>query len=71
MRTEDALQFYDQNAPMQQAGNQQAQSGSLGSGAAPVQVNLPLDGRQFTFEKLLVLDEPLTASFSYKGLKKD
>ena len=71
VRTEDALQFYDQNAPMQQAGNQQAQSGSLGSGAAPVQVNLPLDGRQFTFEKLLVLDEPLTASFSYKGLKKD
>jgi hypothetical protein len=47
----------------------QMNSGALGSGAAPVAVSFPLDGRQLAFEKLLVLDEPLTVQFSYRGLR--
>lgn len=49
-------------------GNQFA-GGSMGQGAAPVQVRLPLEGYPYAFEKVLVLDEDLWVSFSYKGLK--
>lgn len=69
VRTETALQVEANNLPMQQAAGGQFDSGGLGNGAAPVQVNLPLQGRRHYFEKLLVLDERLWASFDYKGLK--
>jgi hypothetical protein len=47
----------------------QANAGSLGSGAAPVKVSLPLEGQAFAWEKLLALDERLWVAFDYKGLK--
>jgi hypothetical protein len=34
-----------------------------------VRVALPIDGWAMMFEKLLVLDEPLTLTFPYKGLE--
>ncbi len=45
-------------------------SEAVAAGVQPVRVTLPIDGRAFYFEKLLVLDEPLTVSFPYKGLKR-
>lgn len=69
VRTQTALQLDYANAPMQQSAGVQASGGGLGEGAAPVQVNLPLDGRPHFFEKLLVLDEELWVGFDYKGLK--
>ena len=50
--------------------NQQANAGSLGDGAVPVQVSLPLQGREINFERLLALDEALEVHFKYRGLKK-
>jgi hypothetical protein len=58
----------DAEAYRKSAGQQIAQ-GSLGAGAEPVQVHLPLDGQPVYFEKLLALDEDLWVSFAYKGLK--
>ncbi|MFZ6181523.1 hypothetical protein [Nannocystis pusilla] len=52
------------------AQNQAAPGGSLGDGAMPVPVSLPLQGREVHFEKLLALDEELTIGFKYRGLKK-
>ncbi|MEZ4318108.1 MAG: hypothetical protein R3F61_11410 [Myxococcota bacterium] len=69
VRTQTVLQFDAQNAPVQSNAGIQADAGALGQGAAPVEVNLPLDGQQLYFEKLLALDERLWVSFDYKGLK--
>jgi hypothetical protein len=41
----------------------------MGSGATPVAVNVPLEGRPLYFEKLLALGEELWIGFDYKGLK--
>jgi putative transposon-encoded protein len=57
-----------EQSQVRSAGNQ-ASSGSLGDGAAPVRVQLPLDGYELSFEKLLALDERLWVSFDIRGLK--
>ena len=49
-----------------QQGQSQADNGSLGEGAVPVPVSLPLQGKATNFEKLLALDEALSVSFRYK-----
>jgi len=49
------------------AAEAQVKRGGLDSGAAPVQVNVPLEGRPMSFEKLLALDETLWISFDLKG----
>ncbi|TNE86929.1 MAG: hypothetical protein EP330_20185 [Deltaproteobacteria bacterium] len=54
---------------MQASAAQQTAGGALGQGAAPVQVSLPLEGQPIFFEKLLALDEDLSVSFDFKGLK--
>jgi hypothetical protein len=46
----------------------QISGGSMGSGATPVRVELPLEGVAFSFEKLLVLDETLWVGFDYRGV---
>lgn len=50
--------------------SQQANVGSLGDGAVPVQVSLPLQGREINFERLLALDEALEVHFKYRGLRR-
>lgn len=45
---------------------EQDDAGALGQGVEPVRVDLPLSGQTLTFEKMLVLDEPLWVSFDYK-----
>lgn len=69
VRTETVMQLDHMNAPMQQSAGIQAHDGGLGQGAAPVKVNLPLDGQTVMFEKVLALEEPLWVAFDYKGLK--
>ena len=54
---------------VQAQANNQFEGEAMAAGVQPVKVTLPLDGRAYYFEKLLVLDEPLTVSFDYKGLK--
>ncbi len=65
--TAEAYQVEDARVTSQS--NAQIASGGLGEGAAPVPVTFPLEGQQLSFEKMLVLDEPLTVSFTYRGLK--
>ncbi len=43
---------------------------AMGQGVEPVDVQLPLAGQAFYFEKMLALDESLWASFDYKMSKK-
>jgi hypothetical protein len=58
----------DQNTPqMMQSATTQIDGGGMGSGAAPVDVQLPLDGVTYHFEKLLVLGERLWVGFDYSG----
>lgn len=49
----------------QAAAEGQVDANGLGQGAAPVRVELPLEGPSIAFEKLLVLDEPLTVAFDW------
>jgi len=58
------------NPEVAQQAVQQANVGSLGDGAVPVQVSLPLQGREINFERLLALDEALEVHFKYRGLKR-
>ena len=58
------------NPEVAQQANQQANVGSLGDGAVPVQVSLPLQGREINFERLLALDEALEVHFKYRGLRR-
>ena len=58
------------NPEVQQQAGQQANVGSLGDGAVPVQVSLPLQGREINFERLLALDEALEVHFKYRGLRR-
>jgi hypothetical protein len=55
-----------QTVVQQESANRQASTGALDGGAAPVRVRLPTTGEAVFFEKLLALDEQLTASFSYQ-----
>ena len=53
---------------MQNGAVVQGNSGSLGQGATPVAVSLPLQGQAVFFEKLLALDETLSVSFDIRKL---
>lgn len=44
----------------------QGETGALGQGVEPVEVQLPLTGNAYYFEKMLVLSEDLWVSFDYK-----
>ncbi len=44
----------------------QGETGALGQGVEPVEVQLPLTGNAYYFEKTLVLDESLWVGFDYK-----
>ncbi len=57
------------NQQVQAQARNQFEGEAMAAGVQPVKVTLPLDGRAYYFEKLLVLDEPLTVTFDYKGLK--
>lgn len=46
----------------------QVAAGALGQGATPVPVRLPLQGQAVYFEKLLTVDEPLSAAFDLRKL---
>ena len=54
---------------VQQQAAAQFNGEAVAAGVQPVRVTLPLDGRAYYFEKLLVFDEVLTVQFPYKGLK--
>ena len=54
---------------VQQQANVQFDKDAMGVGVQPVKVTLPIDGQPLYFEKLLVLDEPLTVTFPYKAAK--
>lgn len=67
---EDMNYVQTANPEVTQQAATQANAGSLGDGAVPVPVSLPLQGREVNFERLLALDEPLTVGFKYRGLRK-
>jgi len=49
--------------------NAQYEGEAMAQGVQPVRVTLPLDGQPVFFERLLVVDEPLTVSFDWKASK--
>lgn len=53
-------------APVQQYANVMEDTQSQSQGVAPVEVNLPAEGQPLLLEKLLVLSEPLTLTFTYR-----
>jgi hypothetical protein len=55
---------------IQQAAQAQVDAVTAASGGTPIRVNLPLDGKQFMLEKVLVLDELLTVDVQYSGWEK-
>ena len=68
---EEDMNYIETETPgVVQAAINQADSGAMCDGAVPVPVSLPLEGWDVDFEKLLALDETLTISFDYRGLKK-
>ena len=68
---DDDLYYIETTTPeVQQQAAKQADSGAMGTGATPVPVSLPIQGRPVRFEKLLSLDETLEVSFGYRGLRK-
>lgn len=54
------------NAMVQQQAAATFAAQAAGTGAQPVRVSLPLDGRPLYFEKLLVLDDELEVGFDWK-----
>jgi hypothetical protein len=68
---EDDLYYIETATPeVAQQAAKQADDGSMGTGAVPVPVSLPIQGEPINFEKLLALDEELEVSFSYRRLRK-
>lgn len=55
---------------MAQTAGEQSDNGGLGQGAAPVKVNLPLQGTPIYFEKLLSFKEGVEIEFEYRGIKR-
>jgi hypothetical protein len=55
---------------LQQMAQQQQAATVTAAGATPIRVNLPLDGQLFRLEKVLVLDEPVSADVKYSGWDK-
>lgn len=61
---------YDVGVAVQQQANDLFESEAVASGVSPVKVTLPLDGHAMYFEKLLVFEEALDLTFTYKMKKK-
>ena len=51
--------------------NRRIASDAAAAGVTPIQVNLPIRGRRFLFEKILVLGEPLYVDFDFSGWEKE
>lgn len=51
--------------------NRRIASDAAAAGVTPIQVNLPIRGRRFLFEKILVLGEPLYVDFKFSGWEQD
>jgi hypothetical protein len=56
---------------IQEQASQIAQQKARDAGVEPIRVNLPLRGKIFNFEKILVLDKDLWVKFDYSGWNKD
>lgn len=70
-RASQVLQVDGMSGAYQQSAEQQARRGDLGSGAAPVQVTMPIEGTPQPFEKLLALGgERLWVGFTVTKLPK-
>lgn len=66
----EVLELASDKPSQQRASEIQADGGSLGDGAAPVRVRLPLEGTPYAFEKLIALDEKLWVAFDVRGLPR-
>ncbi len=67
---EDEYYIETDTPQMAQTANIQAETGSMGEGAVPVPVSLPLQGEPVYFEKLLAPEEAMSITFDFKGLRR-
>ena len=56
---------------LQEQYTKRVEADAVAAGVAPIRVRLPIRGKRFRFEKILVLDEPLWISFHYSGWEAD
>ena len=56
---------------LQKEYTQRVEAEAVAAGVSPIRVQLPIRGKMFHFEKILVLDEPLWVKFRYSGWEKD
>jgi len=63
------LEVQDATGSFAKSAQMQSNIGTLGEGATPVKVSLPIEGQPVYFEKLLALDEELSVRFAYSKLK--
>lgn len=67
--TTEYIEVGNEQQQMQRGAVADAAAGGLGNAAAPVKVELPLDGTAYNFEKLLALDERLWVGFDIRGIR--
>jgi len=66
-----AIDAHANNMALQEQFSQRAQSKARKAGVEPIRVKLPLRGKTFNFEKILVLDKDLWVKFKYSGWNED
>jgi hypothetical protein len=59
------------NQKMQALANRQIAAQARAKGVKPLNINLPIRGQKFQFEKILVLEEALWINFKFSGWQKD
>ncbi len=67
----DQVQPDVQAQELQQQFRQRMDDAARVKGVTPIHVDLPVRGKLFRFEKILVLDEPLWIGFRYSGWEED
>lgn len=56
---------------LQQQFTKRVEQEAVAAGVSPIHVELPIRGKLFRLEKILVIDEPVWISFSYSGWERD
>ena len=67
----EQVQAEVQAKQLQEQFTRRVEAEAAAAGVTPIRVRLPIRGKSFRFEKILVLDEPLWIAFQYSGWEKD
>ena len=68
---QEQVEASQQATQLQQQFDQRLEKEAVAAGVTPIRVELPVRGKLFRFENILVLDEELSITFKYSGWEKD